>query len=240
MTQLLHRLNGGLGVATVSGRMSTRPRAGVLAVAVVAVLATGCSDSADPTIEPGAVPESATALQERLEAEQAQQTDSLGARDAAPTTQGPSKPVAAPEGGDITTQVDAGELKTLAPVDIDELVSVDGGVDVEVVETTVVEVEARQAGEIGGSAIAATIRITNTSREPLSLGGVTVSAQDDDHTPLLPLGGDPAEPLEGSLASGASTDAVYVFSLIDDVGDVEISVNPAPHLPVAVFRGSTN
>jgi hypothetical protein len=68
-------------------------------------------------------------------------------------------------------------------------------------------------GEVGGSAVAVTVKITNGSSQALNLATTTVTMLGSDGSPgLLTTGGD-AAPLSGMLATGDSADGTYVFTI---------------------------
>lgn len=207
------------------------------AAAVLAALALGaCSPSAEPEGDPGPQMPTATDAQEQIEADQGTVDPADADESASPG--GPESPEPAPGGGDVDTEVEVGEQTVLPASDLDAEVSIDGGVDVSIVEVARSEVEGRTVGEIGGPGIVVRVELSNTTGDEVDLGRVTVNAEDGAQLPLSSLSGPPAENFFGLLADGDSAEATYVFGLPDDAAlPLTITVNPAPEMAVAVFVG---
>jgi hypothetical protein len=147
-------------------------------------------------------------------------------------------PVPAPGGGDITTEVEAGQQELLDPVAIGTAIDVDDRVTARILEVARTRGEARTAGEIAGPAVQLRVLLTNESRRPLSLRGVTVTAHDGDNLVLTPLGSAPSRPFRGRVAAGRDAEGVYVFTLPrGGSAPFTITVNYAADAPVAVFVG---
>ncbi len=144
----------------------------------------------------------------------------------------------APDGGDITTEVDAGEQEVLDPVPVETPVDVDGRVTVRIIDAAQTSGEARTVGEIAGPALQLRVALTNESRQALSLSGVTVTAHDADNRVLTTLGAAPARPFSGRVAAGGDAEGIYVFTIPrDGSAPFTITVNYAADAPVAVFVG---
>lgn len=170
--------------------------------------------------------------------ESAPTSESVGDLPAAPAPSA-TTPVPAPGGGDVTTEVDAGQQELLDPVPVGTPVDVDGRVTVRIVdEPARTRGEARTAGEIAGPAVRLRVVLTNESRRALSLRGVTVTAHDADNRVLTTLGSAPARPFRGRVAAGRDAEGIYVFTLPrGGSAPFTITVNYTADAPVAVFVG---
>lgn len=153
------------------------------------------------------------------------------------TPPSPTKPVPVPGGGTISDVVEVRQQRVLDAVDWSDPVVVDDRATVDLLEVVRTKATARAPGEIGGPAMKVVVRLRSESGDPIDLGGVTITAEDDDQTPLTQLGTDPADPFFGELAAGSSAEATYLFSLPKgSATPVTITVNYAADAPVAVFE----
>jgi hypothetical protein len=114
--------------------------------------------------------------------------------------------------------------------------------DVPVVATATridgVQVEARGPGELAGPGIAATIRVENRGDRPIDLAGMVVNATYGDAVPASPSGADPAAPLTGPLAPGATGEGVYVFQVPEGSADgVVVEVGYSGSANVVLIQG---
>ena len=114
-----------------------------------------------------------------------------------------------------------------------------GGLQFAIDALAAVEGEASAPGEIGGPALQLTLRATNTSAAPVDLSLTLVDlrhgAEEVSASPFS-IG---TTPFTGTLAPGASTTGVYVFSVpAERRAQVRIYVNARPELPAVVFEGS--
>lgn len=201
---------------------------------LLVVLLTACSAGGDaPSSAPSAVPTA-----EAVALEPSPTSDPVGDLTAS-LAPAPTTPVPAPGGGDVTTEVDAGQQELLDPVPVGTPVDVDGRVSVRIVdEAARTRGKARTAGEIAGPAVRLRVVLTNESRRALSLRGVTVTAHDADNRVLTSLGSAPARPFRGRAAAGGDAEGVYVFTLPrGGSAPFTITVNYAADAPVAVFVG---
>lgn len=103
-----------------------------------------------------------------------------------------------------------------------------------------VQGEAVAPGETSGPAIRVTVRIDNTSDEPLDTSYVVVNAYvGEDRTPAPGLGHPGGAPFEGTLEPGASAEGVFLFSVAPESrSDVLIGVDYRAGQPTVTFRGS--
>lgn len=211
------------------------PRAVGVAALLSALLLTSCSRGPDvKTVEPPAEStESSVSAQSAMSADE-DQVESVDPEVAART-----EPVAAPGGGDVQTEVDAGEQELLPAADFGQNVDVSGLV-VDVLDIQKATVQARMAGETSGPGVIVTVQIRNNSADAINVGAATVAGKSADGAPLVPMSGTPSQPFFGQLDAGGSADATYAFRTYsqDEGGSFTITVNPAPNLPVAVFTGA--
>lgn len=127
----------------------------------------------------------------------------------------------------------------LEPVEPDQTIVTDEGIEISLSKLQAVQGEATLAGETSGPAIRATVRIVNTGSEPLDLEYVTVNAYvGEDRAPAGMLTQPGGAPFEGTLAPGASAEGTYIFSVAEsDRDDVTLTVDYLFGAKIAVFRG---
>lgn len=143
---------------------------------------------------------------------------------------------------DDTTIDDVIENASPVPVEdaeLDDIVTLDTGVRVSVVELTGITVEAETPGEVAGPAVVATIRFENESGEPLELGGATVTLVDAAGNVAAPTTSSPAAPAIGTFDDGEAAEGTYVFRIPEDTRhEITLTVDYAAGAPVVVFHGS--
>ena len=171
---------------------------------------------------------------------------SLAACTAGPRISGPvetEKPrTTAVPAPDDTTIDDVIEEAPPAPVqdaELDDVVMLDTGVRVSVVEIAGITVEAETPGEVAGPAVAATIRFENETGEPLELDIAMVTLVDAAGNVATPTTSSPAAPIVGTVDDGAAAEGVYVFRIPPDTrNDITLRVDYSAGAPVVVFHGS--
>lgn len=204
-----------------------RSREGVTAVVLaglVAAVAAACSSSSG-----AAGPAGSAAV------------NSAGATpDAPPTTSAPVAPVrsSSPPTSPPNRSVPAVAVSTAPPVPIGRTAPLTGDVRVTVGSPKAVRVTARGPGEVGGSAIAVTLSVRNTSPKPFDLGGLVVNAAyGSAATPAPPIDTDPAAPLTGRLAPGGSATGTYVFTApASALSRLRVEVSSDATARILVFR----
>lgn len=148
-------------------------------------------------------------------------------------------PVPPPSPGTINETVESRPAKIQKPVGIDDKATFDNEVSVEV--TDIEQIEDPRTGmpnEVPGPALAVTIELANQTSEAVPLDAVVVEVLDAENVPGNRMTGDPYEPLEGSLAAGASTSGTYVHTVAKDQRDpITIVVTLTAADPVVLFRG---
>src|SRR5690606_10368736 len=89
----------------------------------------------------------------------------------------PSEPVASPEPSEESPDLDP-PFDVLDPVELDEEASFTDGVEASLVAIEATSVGAKGPGEIAGKGVLVTVRIKNTTEEPISLDEVVVDLYD--------------------------------------------------------------
>ena len=123
---------------------------------------------------------------------------------------------------------------------LDDVVLLETGVRVSVVEISGITVEAETPGEVAGPAVAATIRFENESGEPLDLGGAIGLAprcrrQRRRPHDVLAGGTDDRE----AWNDGEGAEGTYVFRIPEDTrNEITLTVGYAAGAPIVVFHGS--
>jgi hypothetical protein len=167
---------------------------------------------------------------------------------AAPTTAGPPTTAATPgrESGATPAAPATGatdgaqELPVSLPeVPLDAPAAVGNGVVATLPSIEAIQGTAIGPGNVNGPALRVTVRIDNGTSEALSLDGVATNMYfGADRTPASPLDDPTRSPFAGTLAAGESVDAVYVFSVPEDVrDDVTVEVGYEAGAPLLLFRG---
>lgn len=148
-------------------------------------------------------------------------------------------PVPPPSPGTINETVESRPAKTKKPVGIEDKVTFDNEVSIEV--TDIRQIEDPKTGmpnEVPGPALAVTIELTNHTSEPVPLDAVIVEVLDAENAPGNRMTGDPYEPLTGSLPAAASTSGTYVYTVAKDQRDpITIVVTLTAADPVVLFQG---
>ena len=127
------------------------------------------------------------------------------------------------------------------PVGLDESPAVVDGVTVRVKSLDGVEAEASLPGEVAGPGVRAELEVYNASTAAVDLSTVVVNlAYGADRTPANTFSTG-TSPFPTSVAAGATTTGVYVFSVPADAqGDLRLTFDYAVDVPVVVFEGSTS
>lgn len=112
------------------------------------------------------------------------------------------------------------------------------GVTVIVSGVRKINTTAELPGEIAGPGVQLTIVFRNGSPAPIDLGNVVVDLQDAAGVSATSMTATPAEPVSGSLKSGATATGIYVFTLGRDFpGPAHLSVSYSAQAPVVLFSG---
>lgn len=139
--------------------------------------------------------------------------------------------------GNITDTVAEGTVVSAAPVALDATSDSGTGVGVALSGIEATTTEAELPGEVAGPGVKVTVTVTNDSAAAVDLGNVVVDLQDSAGTPAIPMTVG-ASPFTGSVASGATATATYVFSVPSSyTNPATITVTYAAGAPVAVFTG---
>lgn len=148
-------------------------------------------------------------------------------------------PVPAPGGGNIKQIVPNGPRTTQAPVPVAGTAAYGNGITVKLGEIKKLETTPQLPGEIGGPGVAVAVAIRNGSTAPIDLSTVTVDLQDAAGVPASPMSADPAKPLSGQLAAGATTTGTYVYSFPPNYRSPDrLTVSYSAQAPVVLFTGT--
>lgn len=136
----------------------------------------------------------------------------------------------------------AAVLPELPPVGLQQPIVAPDGVSAKLTKLESVDGEAVGAGDIAGPAIRVTVELSNGTSADFDTALTVVNAYyGADRTPANALVKPGGRSLSGTIASGASQDAVYIFSIPEDErGDVTITVDYAPGQPAIVFQGDAS
>lgn len=157
-------------------------------------------------------------------------TPSAGATDSPKATPAPAEP------GTLDARY-GGVVASTAQVAQD--VKTPGGLTATVTSVESYTATARRPGEVSGPAVKVTLKLQNATGSAFALSAATVNAYyGSASTPAGPVAGDPAaKPFTGSLQSGATATAVYVFTVpSDDSGDVTLTLSDQAGAQLVVFR----
>jgi hypothetical protein len=129
---------------------------------------------------------------------------------------------------------------SLPAVALDKPAAVGNGVTGTVVSLEAIDGTGRGPGNIAGPALRVTVRITNGTTAPQSVGAVAVDmTYGTDHRPASPLDDPSEKPFSGMVGPGDSAVGVYVFTVpADDRSVVTVSVGYQAGAPFMVFTGS--
>ncbi len=147
--------------------------------------------------------------------------------------------VAAPSGGSVRKTVPAKKLAKPVKVSLDDIASLDDGVEVTLAPLTVRKVDAVGPGTTGGRAVIVKVTLTNRSKKSVDLGSswVEMSYGRGRRTAALQPA-PPYRPLEGTLAPGDSVSGTYPFAIgTSRPRDLLIRVTHDPSRPRAAFSG---
>lgn len=170
-------------------------------------------------------------------------SDGSGASDSAaapiPTQPPRTTSVPAPDDTTIDNVIPDAPTAPEQQAQLDDIVTLDTGVQVTVVELTGVTVEEQTPGEVAGPAVAAKVRFENGSGAPLDLSTAMISLVDAAGNVATPTTSQPAAPITGTLDQGGTAEGTYVFRIPEDTrGDITLMVDYAAGAPVVVFHGS--
>ncbi|WP_460810102.1 DUF3712 domain-containing protein [Microlunatus endophyticus] len=115
----------------------------------------------------------------------------------------------------------------------------ENGVKVNVTTVRAVTAKPVGPGEVGGPALALTVRIKNGSTSSLDLSTVTINLDGSKGSPGILATGSPYAPLDGSLAAGDSAKGTYVFTIAKaDRKPITIQVQYGNGQTVLQFSGN--
>jgi hypothetical protein len=130
--------------------------------------------------------------------------------------------------------------EALPPVALGGSTTYSDGVAARLVDIKAVTAAARLPGETAGRALAMIVELTNTTAGVVSLDTVAVNLHvGTDGVRAARVQADSGAPFSGTLAAGASAQAVYAFSVPEDQRTVvTVTVGYSPEAGTAVFSGT--
>lgn len=208
------------------------------ALTVMVVAATigvaGCSEDDDPASD-SATPTSSKAS--IIDSSSDPSSDPSGVITVA------AKPTDPPQTGPVDEQ----PVPTAKPVPLDSPAAFstdepDKAMVASVVKIEGVEVTDVQPGDVGGPAVAFTVRFENKTGDKLELGNTAVTAayksggQEQEASAMV---SPPAKPVEGEVATGESAEGVYLFRIPpSDRKDVTLRVSYSSTSGQVLFAGA--
>ncbi|MEU6138429.1 hypothetical protein [Nocardioides sp. NPDC047086] len=101
-----------------------------------------------------------------------------------------------------------------------------------------VQATASLPGEIGGPALAITVKVKNQTGKKLDLAlGVVNAYYGPERTPAVSVASDGEVPFPASVADGESAKAVYVFQIPEEARPVRVELDLGNGADVVVFKG---
>lgn len=157
-----------------------------------------------------------------------------------PATPAPATPAPDPGASEDPGASDSPIAPELTPVAPTQPAVGEDATTVSLALIEAVEGEAVAPGETSGPAIRVTVRIENTSAEPLDTAYVAVNAYvGADRAPAPGLNHPGGTPFEGAIEPGGSAEGVYLFTVSEESrSDVLIGVDYRPGQPTITFRGA--
>ena len=153
------------------------------------------------------------------------------------STAGPIAPIA----GNINEVVAEAPVTTAPPVALSDAADFGGSITASLSEVVATEATAAAPGEIGGPAVAVTVKFENGSAQAIGLGSVTVTLTDSAGNPASSVDSGSTGPLAGVLGAGDTATGQYVFSVPTDLrSPVTITVTYSSGAPTLVFTGEVN
>ncbi|WP_406023642.1 hypothetical protein OH802_28095 [Nocardioides sp. NBC_00850] len=101
-----------------------------------------------------------------------------------------------------------------------------------------VQATASLPGEIGGPALAITVKVKNQTGKKLDLAlGVVNAYYGPERTPAVSVASDGEVPFPASVADGESAKGVYVFQIPEEARPVRVELDLGNGADVVVFKG---
>jgi hypothetical protein len=172
--------------------------------------------------------------------EAAATTSAATTTSAGPTTGSSAAPSSSAPAATGATEGAEDLPEALPEVALDAPAAVGNGVVATLPSIEAIQGTATGPGNINGPALRVTVRIENGTAEPVSLDGVATNLYwGADRTPASPLDDPSRRPFAGTVAAGETAEAVYVFSVPEDVrDDVIVEVGYEAGAPLLQFRGA--
>lgn len=112
------------------------------------------------------------------------------------------------------------------------------GVTARLAEIDSVQATASLPGEVGGPALAITVKVKNETGKKLDLAlGVVNAYYGRERTPAVSVASDGEVPFPASVADGESATGVYVFQIPEEARPVRVELDLGNGVDVVVFKG---
>ncbi|GGU06884.1 hypothetical protein GCM10007979_00580 [Nocardioides albus] len=112
------------------------------------------------------------------------------------------------------------------------------GVTARLAKIDSVQATASLPGEIGGPALAITVKVKNQTGKKLDLAlGVVNAYYGPERTPAVSVASDGEVPFPASVADGGSATGVYVFQIPEKARPVRVELDLGNGADVVVFKG---
>lgn len=155
-----------------------------------------------------------------------------------PTATKPAKPVR-PKGNIKQRSDDTHKVSYEAKKPLRQAGTFDDGVKVVISQVKAVKAAPIGPGEVGGAAVATTVKIINGSSVPIDLSTVSVTLSGSDGTPGIVTTGGKAAPLAGTLPVDGASRGTYVFTLAESLRKpVTVKVQYGSGRTVLQFSGN--
>lgn len=144
----------------------------------------------------------------------------------------------APSGGRVDQTVAPSRPPKSVDADLDEPAKASDDVTVQIAKVASIKAKAQGPGEVGGPAVAITIKIENDGSKAFDTSLLSVNVTDAKGLPGSGMIGPPAKWIKGSVKPGGQAQGVYVFSVPErNRNPIEVSVSVNPGMPTVVFSG---
>ena len=153
-------------------------------------------------------------------------------------------PTATPSDKESTSSSDSEDDEAGKPSDdnralgLKAVATTSPGVTARLARIDSVQATASLPGEIGGPALAITVKVKNQTGKKLDLAlGVVNAYYGPERTPAVSVASDGEVPFPASVADGESANGVYVFQIPEEARPVRVELDLGNGADVVVFKG---
>lgn len=152
-----------------------------------------------------------------------------------------TKAVPAPTPGTTKEVIKAGRRGTVKRAGLRSEVTLPNGVRVKATSIKNIQATAQTPGEMVGAALAITLRLKNSSENPINIDSAVIGLSDATGNPAQPTTSDPFKPFQGEIAPGSTSLGTYVFLIPkQDRKDLVLTVEYLAGQPIADFVGDAS